>query len=174
MSVNFKPKMVEFSVMAERFEPITAKSQQTVELGGNQYSPAQLFSDKLHFDSKDGWGFGVGDPEFWKFSDKLLVRDGKLLDLGMGFVRTSTFFALNGMSVTGYDTNPKAHELANALKDAFGIPIEVKTENFGEADLGENTYDTVLLAQVLLHSPSEEAAFNVLGKAIKEMERVFL
>lgn len=76
-----------------------------------------------------GWDFNNGDPEFWKFQDRLVVRGGRVLDLGIGFGRSSVFFALNGMEVVGVDRLPEpinlsieqAAEAAKCLNKARGV-----------------------------------------------------
>lgn len=56
-------------------------------------------SDLIHNPNDQGWHFGTGDPEYWKFKDSLVVTGGKVLDIGITVARSSFFFALNGMDV---------------------------------------------------------------------------
>lgn len=64
-------------------------------------------SDLIHNPNERGWPFGNGDPEYWKFKDRLVVKGGKVLDLGVAVGRSSFFFALHGMDVLGYDNSRK-------------------------------------------------------------------
>ncbi|HEY5600711.1 MAG TPA: methyltransferase domain-containing protein, partial [Patescibacteria group bacterium] len=156
--------------MKEQLEPVFVRSKQKIEYGDDKYTPAQLLSQRINNQREQGWWFPAGDPEFWKFSDKLLIKGGKALDLGLGFGKSAFFFAINGMNVTGYETSQPAIKVVKSLKQIFNLPIEIKEEDFAAADLGKNIYDTVFLAQTLVHSPSEEAAFELINKAIKALK----
>lgn len=114
-----------------------------------------------------GWPFNTGDPEFWKFQEQLLVKGGKLLDLGIQFGRSSMFFALQGMEVTGYDLSRKNVQMMNNLAKAYNLPIKTIREDVSKIDFGKNIYDTVLLAQILVHFPNKKDAFKLFEKAIE-------
>ncbi|MBI2621425.1 MAG: methyltransferase domain-containing protein [Candidatus Levybacteria bacterium] len=118
------------------------------------------------FSPDNGWDYMAGDPEFWKFKDRLLVPAGKLLDLGIGEGRSSLFFALQGMNVVGYEYDPTFVDLVRNMASGFNLPIELREEDITRADLGENQYDTVMLADTFFHFPSLEAAYSVIDKAI--------
>lgn len=117
-----------------------------------------------------GWHFGAGDPEFWKFQDAMLVPGGRILDVGIGHGRSSLFFALHGMSVTGYETIPStaAHTtgLYEKLKNEFPeISCAVLDQDFMEAEVEEEAFDTVLLAHTLHHVPSKREGYRIIDKA---------
>lgn len=128
----------------------------------------QLFDGMLHNKLEQGWPFFVGDPEIWKYSDRLLRKDGAVLDLGIGWGRSSMFFALHGMQVHGIDKddNPFAHSLARISK-AYNLPISVEFADLATADLGDNRYDVTMLGQFFVHFFKKQAAFEVLDRAIE-------
>ncbi|HVZ11663.1 MAG TPA: class I SAM-dependent methyltransferase [Patescibacteria group bacterium] len=157
--------------MNERIAPVSIPSNKKLDYYGTMTPLPEVITQRIaNPDNGQRWPFPVGDPEFWKHSDKLLVKGGTALDLGMGFGRSSLYFALNGMNVVGYEVAPKAIEAVKALKDTFNLPIEIRQEDFGTVDLGENLYDTAFLAQTLVHSPSEDAAYELIDKAIRTLK----
>lgn len=175
--------------MNGEIEPIIAKTNEQVYTWGEWMSPAQLLSRSLghpqmddrigtteHLPEKiankqldryeNGWWFGTGDPEFWKLQDKLLIPGGKLLDLGLGSGRTAIPFAMQGMNVVGYESDPDQLKVVNLIISAYPfLPIEVRQEDMITADLGQNEYDTVILGQILGHLSSVEEALTVIDKA---------
>lgn len=70
------------------------------------------------------------------------------------------------MKVTGYDTNPYTTTLLKSFINEYEMPIELKEEDFSQADLGKDKFDTVLLGQSLVHAPSKKAAHAVINKAV--------
>ncbi|MBI4098311.1 MAG: class I SAM-dependent methyltransferase [Candidatus Levybacteria bacterium] len=176
-------------------QPIVAKSNEPGLAWGQQFSPTELLSrhighpgmaDKsdlewLPQDIADrqvdryerGWWFTAGDPEFWKFQNRLLVPDGKALDLGIGTGRTAFPFALRGMSVVGYENDSaEISGIRSMLKayDFLARMIELRQEDIAEADLGRDEYDTVLLGQILGHLPSKKVAFLIVDKAVDALK----
>ena len=174
-------------------QPIVATSEDPVYVWGNPVFPVEVFSRSIghpqmadregilslppyiadpHLDrNENGWWFGTGDPEFWKFQDKLLVPGGKVLDLGIGVGRTAFPFALRGMFVIGYENDPDQSSILESVLNAYDfLPIELRNENIATAELGESEYDTVLLGQTLTHQASIEDALLILDKAIAALK----
>lgn len=154
-------------------ELIIPKTGKSFYFWGEMQTPISVLSRNLS--SPDGghkgWYFGAGDPEFWKFSDKLLVPEGKVLDLGMGFGRSSMFFAMNGMKVTGYEINPSQVSAVEHITNEFPfLSIDVKAEDMEVADFGDEQFDTLIIDQALTHFPSRERAYLVLDKAVKALK----
>jgi len=154
----------------EAIRPIqkTDKTTSIFDRFGIELKPMELFQDLIHnpYPPEKGWHFGTGDPEFWKFSSKFIVPGGKALDLGSGLGRTSIPFALQGMEVAAYETNPAYVRAMKAVAENFDLPISVLNEDVRTADFGKNKYDTVILGQTFAHFESREEAFKVLDKAI--------
>lgn len=128
---------------------------------------------RLHNYHDSGWYFGSGDPEFWKFSDRMLKPGGKLLDIGMGEARCSMYFALNGMDVTGVDSNPKrirvVSEMAEDLSRAMPINMRALQLDALKQPLPDERYDTVVIGQVV-HLPSKQAAFDLFDNALSVLK----
>jgi len=150
-------------------QPIQPKIDEKISIFGREVTPMYLLQDLIHISSEKGWDcwdFRVGDPEFWKFSSRLIVRGGKALDLGGGLGRTSMPFALQGMEVTAYETNPAFVRAMKAVVKNFDLPIAVLSEDVRTADFGQDIYDTVIIGQTFAHFESREEALEVLDKAI--------
>src|SRR5687768_14849213 len=90
----------------------------------------ELLESFLHNPDDQGWHFSAGDPEFWEYSSKLLKPGGRLLDVGIGLGRSSLFFALHGMQVTGYDNNPEAVAKINAMARDVGQSIDFSVQAY--------------------------------------------
>lgn len=151
----------------ECLQPFVANPDEPVNYFDKQITPTELLSSILGNQREKGWWFAAGDPEFWKFAGRLIIPGGKALDLGMGHDgRTSLPFALQGMAVTGYETDPNALVIMRAIKKSYDLPIDIKAEDINTADFGTKLYDTVLLGQTFIHFPSKAEALTVLAKAI--------
>lgn len=131
----------------------------------------EVFNSLIHNPDKGGWHFGAGEPEFWKYGQHLIVPEGRVLDLGIGEGRTSLFFALNGMEVTGLDISRKCVTLVNKLATFHNLPIQAAVKDIKKTELGENIYDVVVLGQTLIHFQSKAAAFKLLDKAISATKK---
>lgn len=156
--------------MSKEIQPIIAKSNKPLITPYGEITPTELFSSMIHNPHETGWFFPTGDPEFWKFSDKLLVPGGKALDLGVGDGRTSLPFALRGMPVIGYEIDPNNLILIRAMQKEYDLPIDIREQNILEADLGKEQYDTVILGQTFNHFPNKEQALKVLENSIDAMK----
>jgi SAM-dependent methyltransferase len=121
-------------------------------------------------DKDDGWGFGQGDPEFWRFQEHLLVPGGNLLDLGAGTGRSCMFFAMNGMNVTAYESSYINAQILRRVAKQGDLPIEVKRKDFETSKLGREVYDTIILDSTLVHSPSKENAIQLLNKTVDALK----
>lgn len=156
--------------MKELIQTVRAKSNPVITVFGELSTPLKVLTDRLRNPNGTGWSFLVGDPELWKFSDRLIVPGGRVLDLGAGFGRSSTFFALHGMQVTCYEIDPDAVQALRQTAEAFSLPLEVTAENLIGAELGIERFDTVLLGQTFVHFSSKKPAIDVLQRAIKAIK----
>lgn len=153
----------------EHLEIITAKPTETVSIFDEPRAPQDILNAILHCDT-DGWVWASGDPEFWKFRDRLLVPGGRVLDLGMGFARTSLFFSLQGMKPTAYEVDPNPIKAVTLLKQGYGFPITIVEEDITKSDLGNEEYDTVMLGQTFVHFESKARALHTLQKAVQSLK----
>lgn len=151
----------------KELEPIRPRTNQPINHFGEQVTPEEILISRIGNPHERGWWFPAGDPEFWKFSDRLVFPGGQVLDLGLGWGRTSLFFALHGMRVTGYEVDQNALKFMTSLIEGYGLPIDVKTKDIRKADLGRDRYDTTLMAQTFNHFSSKREAFAVIVKAIE-------
>lgn len=125
------------------------------------------FSYLLHNDNENGWWHAGGDPELWRYSERLLVKGGKILDLGIGFGRASLFFALQDMQVTGIDSDKFSVEVVNNMASGFRLPMKAEHADVRRINLGHEVYDTVLMSQLFVHFPSKKDAFAVIDKTLE-------
>lgn len=120
-----------------------------------------------------GWHFSAGEPEFWKFSDQLLVPGGRLLDIGIGEGASSLYFALHGMEVTGVDTNAARIEKVNSMSELAnsipGFKMHAMELDAIEEPLPEGQFDTIIIDHVI-HLPSTEATYHMLDKALASLK----
>lgn len=128
-------------------------------------------SDLIHNPNEQGWHFGFGDPEYWKFKDRLVVKGGKVLDLGVAVGRSSFFFALHGMDVLGYDSSRRWVNRLNRMAQTFKFSVRAEQADLDELDLGTDLYDVVILNQILFHLPNKETIFDILDKAWNATKR---
>ncbi|MTI69497.1 MAG: glycosyltransferase [Firmicutes bacterium] len=92
--------------------------------------------------------------------------EGKVLEIGCANGDLSTVIAAHGIEHYGIDIDPVAIEIARYKSRMLGLTnSRFKLSNGENLDLDDNTFDTVLLAEVLEHVDSPE-------KAIKEAIRV--
>ena len=159
--------------MTERIQTVRSTNREPISIVEAEVPPAEYLSLVLRnpLNTKDhparGWWFLNGDPEFWKFSDRLVVLGGKALDLGMGLGRTALPFALGGMEVTGYDSNWTVATSVRKLVKAYPfLPITVKNRDVRTADLGRSEFDTAILGDTFAHFLNRESAYTVMNKAL--------
>ena len=121
------------------------------------------------FPQRTGWNFGAGNPEFWRYADRLVKLGGTVLDIGMEYGRSSLYFAINGMNVQGIDTRPDTLDMVNeavaSLHPALEIDVTTRVADARQEDLGENTFDVVLLDHTFNHANSKAEALALLDKA---------
>jgi len=126
------------------------------------------FEDLIYNEYDTGWNFGAGEPEFWKFSERLLVPGGKLLDVGVGLGKTSLYFVLNGMDVHGIGTDSghmdQVAEMMELLGRAVPVNFTSETTDLASAKIPEEQYDTTILGKVI-HLPSREASLQLIRGA---------
>lgn len=121
----------------------------------------------------EGWNFSAGDPEYWRFHDVLVKPGGKVLDIGIGLGRSSLYFAFNGMSVTGYDTNPENVEEVNQFVAELTpyLPCDMQAihGDVKEAEIPNGEFDTAILAY-MHHQPSKAAMFELADIALDSLK----
>lgn len=78
--------------MNKEIHVVKAATDKKVTFGDVTLTPQELLNDHLYNPNENGWRFSTGDPELWKFQDRLLVPGGNVLDLGIGMGRISVFF----------------------------------------------------------------------------------
>lgn len=135
-----------------------------------------IFYRSIHMETRDdrGWDFVVGDPELWKFSDRLVKPEGRVLDVGMGYGRASLFFAFSGMDVEGYDLDPDkirfVNEYARILRERidpnFRLNIHGGIRDIMDVDLIASSFDVAVLSQIFIHSNSKKSAYEILDKVL--------
>lgn len=127
----------------------------------------ELLDYILHNPDGSGWHFSGGDPEFWKYSNQLVVPGGKALDLGIGWGRSSFYLASEGMSVEGYDINVEqmneVSTIVSELSPTLPLDITCTYRDITKGNFGHEQYDTVIAAS-LVHMPSKESAAAVYQK----------
>lgn len=125
----------------------------------------ELFVGSVHNPHDSGWHFGSGNPELWKYAPILIKKGGTVLDLGMGYARSSLFFALNGMEVTGYDLDRESIKSVNQMAKDMNLPIKAKKGDIREVTLGKDKFDVVLLDYTFVHSNSIKEVMEVIDRA---------
>lgn len=128
----------------------------------------RLLNDLLSNNHPDerGWDHGASDPELFHYSPELIVPGGKVLDVGIGYVRTSLLFALSGMEVMGYERNPEAATLVRAMARRHKLPIRINQTDIRNARFGHDKYDLTLMGHTFTHFDDKSAALDVMQRAI--------
>lgn len=117
------------------------------------------------YTEKTGWFFGSGNPEFWKYHQMLLVPGGQLLDVGCANGRSSIYFGLNGMNVTGIDTNQTKTDEYKAVAAELELNLKIHNGLLQDAHFAEASFDTVLLDHTFAHSEDRQEVAEVLEKS---------
>jgi rhodanese-related sulfurtransferase len=107
----------------------------------------------------------LAGPSSWLVQNAdLLPRRGKALDVACGSGRHALLLSAAGLSVRAVDRDPEAvGELkASARRLGFRVETEVKDLESGAVDLGDETYEVVLVVNYL-HRP----LFPVLTRALR-------
>ena len=119
-----------------------------------------------------GWSFGnQGNPEFFHFRDQLVVKGGKVLDMGIGHARSSMFFALHDMDVEGIDLSPEVVDDITATAEETGLPISAREGDVSEIVFPPNSYDVVLMDFTFVHFDSREKALTTMNNALAALRR---
>jgi SAM-dependent methyltransferase len=128
----------------------------------------ELFAELAHNPHSQGWHYAAGPPEFWRFADRLLKPEGRLLDLGAGLGGSCMFFALHGMDVTAIDNNSKYAErlgdLAADLGSVLPLRLDSRHGDIVKDPLPEASFDTTILSH-LIHMPSRDDMLELIDKA---------
>lgn len=129
-----------------------------------------IFPRMISIETESGWDFGVGDPELWKFSGQLYVPGGRVLDLGSQIARNSLFFALRGMSVDSVDKDDEVTQLLDAVVTNRHLPINLIEQDIAQFTPETQSYDLVIIGDVLSHLPGKAVAYEVLDRAIQAVK----
>jgi len=128
----------------------------------------------IEFSDPSGWDFSTGNPEFWRYADRLVRPGGTVLDIGMECGRSSFFFAAYGMHVLGIDTDAEALQIVDTmaarLKPTFDVDITTHVADALQEDLSTEAIDIVLLDHTLTHAPSKAGAFALIDKAYEAVK----
>lgn len=117
-----------------------------------------------------GWNFDCGDPELWKFSDRLFKPQGRILDLGGQLARNSLLFAFRGMSVELLDTDPWMIENASKIAHDYQLDISTRQEDITTAKYPESAYDIIIIGEVLHHMRNKQVAYELVDRAISALK----
>ena len=107
----------------------------------------------------------LAGPSSWLVQNAdVLPRRGKAIDVACGAGRHALLLSAAGLSVRAVDRDAEsiAELKASARRLGFRVEAEVKDLETGHADLGEETYDVVLVVNYL-HRP----LFPVLARALR-------
>jgi tellurite methyltransferase len=85
-----------------------------------------------------------------------LVKEGKVLDLGIGEGRNALYFAKKGFVVVGNDISETAIKRALTAAKEIGVTIKAEVKDLTSFQIEENTYSLIILANVLNFFNDEE------------------
>ncbi len=119
----------------------------------------------IHRDARtdQAWDFSNGDPEMYKYSDRLIVPGQRVLDLGCGALRASAIFALHGMEVVAVDGNRGKLDEVDEFATTYGLPVRTQYEDmqtFCYTDISD-PYHIVMMAQSMVHAQSRYHALEL-------------
>ena len=111
-----------------------------------------------------GTPFGTHGPSSWiPHTADLLPRNGKVLDVACGRGRHALLFAASGFEVVAVDHNEEAIKFLEDTAQRAALPLqaEVRDLEHGEADLGQNMFDVIVVVHYL-HRPLFPALITAL------------
>lgn len=117
-----------------------------------------------------GWAFRAGNPEFFRHRDRLVVPGGRVLDLGIGWARSSMFFAMQGMIVEGIDLSPNAVDAINQTAAETGLPISARQGDIATIELGNEAFDVIIMDFTFVHFDSKQKALLVIERAFQALK----
>ncbi|MEI2666083.1 class I SAM-dependent DNA methyltransferase [Rossellomorea sp. LJF3] len=95
-----------------------------------------------------------------------LVKDGKVLDLGIGEGRNALYFAHKGFEVEGIDISETAIKRSLTAAKEIGVTIKAEVNDLTKCEIEENTYSLIILANVLNFFNDEDIK-GIINKAKK-------
>ncbi len=98
----------------------------------------------------------------------------KVLDVGCGEGGTSLALADRGAKVTAIDYNLKRVEKLRQQTDAPGVQISVQVGSAQNLDFPNETFDCILLQDVLEHLPEPKKAIHEINRVLKRNGVVYL
>jgi len=136
--------------------------QQTWE---TEYNRPQLLklSDRPRNDLKDYL-------KFLRKSEKVVVKDLNILDLGSGNGKNSIYLAELGNQVAGLDISPTAVAMSQAAAKAKNIKIDFQVGNIGQAyNLPTAGYDLVIdvMSSNSLHESERDIYLSEVARVLK-------
>jgi SAM-dependent methyltransferase len=97
----------------------------------------------------------------------------KLLDIGSGLGESSTYFALQGASVTATDLSPAMVDLAVRLARHHGAGITGIVSAAESLNVPAESFDLVYIANTIHHVTDRRALFRQIHRALKPSGRFF-
>lgn len=135
-------------------------------LSGTQAQPAEAYAggkDRFFQQRKDKESVQVVD--YLKIADQLgtfMPEKGRLLEIGCAMGMTLNAFRKLGWKVTGVEPEEWSCKLA---RDKYGL--DVINSTFQEADLGESSFDVVLLLHVIEHLPNPAKGLSQIARILR-------
>lgn len=112
-----------------------------------------LSGRKLNLDSKKSWDqkfnksgyiFGKKPADSLTVNNQFLIKNSKVLDLGMGEGRNAVYLASIGHNVVGIDISSVAVEKAHALAKENGVKIKGIVANIKDYRFNESEFDAII------------------------------
>jgi len=136
------------------------------------------FSRKTYAKTKsiEGWGAndliesGLDHDES-ALLEKIPLKDGKLLLLGIGGGREAIYLALMGFEVTGVDYIPEMIEKAKENAKKRGVHVSGLTMEISELDMPDNSFDIAWLSAAMYSCvPTRERRIEMLKRIWKSLK----
>lgn len=111
------------------------------------------------------------NPDEKALLDKVPVKSGQLLLLGLGGGREAIFLGKNGFQITGIDFIPEMLESAHQNAARYGIKIDGLVQEISKLEVPPDTFDLVWLSAAMYSSiPTRHRRIEMLkriGSALK-------
>ncbi len=102
------------------------------------------------------------------------LMPGKALDIGCGPGRNAIWLARQGWDVTGIDASQVGLSQALAKAKEYGVSITTIHSDIFMAEMGKDSYDLVVMANIHLTPPLREQLFTKAQAAIKDGGYLFV
>jgi ubiquinone/menaquinone biosynthesis C-methylase UbiE len=111
------------------------------------------------------------DPNETSLLEKIPLKDGKLLLLGVGGGREAIYLAKKGFEVTGVDFSEGMVRSAQDNAKTRGIAISGLVQEISQLEVPENSYDVVWLSSAMYSSiPTRKRRLMMLKKISKALK----